>query len=210
MNYATAPRASLDDLTFEVQLHFAEAPRQLIEQYVLGSVREFCERSGYWQEYLGDIYVVRDLFEYDVPVPTDADLVEISRVFRSAGGDEHDFDKGPHEGLSPYHYWSPSASTVLLYPNDRLSDTSVGVVATLKPNESALVAQPVMNDYRDALVSGAMARMYRMARQSWSDGNLYLEHQRLFEQAANKARRRVGRGYQVSPDRLAAKPRSYY
>lgn len=213
MNYSTPTRRAIDELLNEIQMDFPEAPHQFIENVARQSCIRFCELSLYWQEYLGAVYVVRDLFEYDVPVPPYAKLIEIERVFLDEDGEERNFEKSPIDTLSRYRFWNPLNNILMLYPNDVLAEKSVGVIAALKPDREAenfTVPDALLDDHYDALVAGARSRLYRIPRQPWSDPGHYQENQAIFEEAARKARRNMRRGYQSAPDRINATPRTYY
>ena len=158
------PDALIDEIQFEIP----EAPFHSVEKYLKTSIVTFCEKSNYWQEDLTSIEVVENVISYSIPQPVTTDVVNVISIYtdecqelqRSQGADIE------------FRYWLENPFTIAVAPTEKLSGRSLIITASVKPkieSENFEFSTWLLRDYREALIAGAKAMLYKSPRKPWTD-----------------------------------------
>lgn len=178
-------------------------PDTLIESTVRASAIDFCERTGAYQLELDPITTVANTYEYDLEAPTGTTVHRITwatfegntlepvstELLEQRKPKWRDSD---HYG-DPEFYVQQSGSLVWLAPVPSDTTTSSVIIrAQLKPTHSSTSCdEQIMNEYRDAVVNGALFRLLRMPGRDWSDLQGAGIYSGLFAEAVEIAERRA-------------------
>lgn len=201
--------AALTALRPKVQPHVLGCPLPMIDDAILQTVIEFCNRSRAYRFTPAQITVVASTADYTV-----SDLPANTAIawLLAAELDEVPIDT-PDPGSIPV-LWeteegSPTAAVVV-------SDTEVGLRTVpdeagtldlrlaLRPSASA-TAYPdeFHNLYQDQIAAGALAKLYAQPRKAWSTPDLVKDCRGQFEDAIYAAEFRADRGSAAAPARTA-------
>lgn len=201
-----------DELIDEIQFEIPEAPYDSIAHYLRRAVIDFCEKSHYWQEDIGPIRVTSASIEYDLPVSRTFAVVSVLEVSFADTTEQKELVRCQTDDVQ-YRYWQSTPFSISFYPLDELNETDVSVIAALKPeiyNNTFKFSENILRDFRDAIVAGAKALLYKTPRKPWTDAGQFQMNDGLFESKAAEALRRQGRGYSRLPDRSVRKQRVYF
>ncbi len=201
--------AALTALRPKVQPHVLGCPQVMIDDAILQTVIEFCNRSRAYRFTPAQITVVAGTANYAVSdLPTNTAIAWLL----AAELDEVPIDT-PDSGSIPV-LWeteegSPSAAVVV-------SDTQVGLRKVpdeagtldmrlaLRPSQSA-TAYPdeFHNLYQDQIAAGVLAKLYAQPRKEWSTPELVEDCRSQFEGAIYTAEYRADRGSASAPARTS-------
>jgi hypothetical protein len=199
--------AALTALRPKVQPHVMGCPLPMIDDAILQTVIEFCNRSRAYRFTPGQITVVASTADYTV-----SDLPATTAIawLLAAELDEVPIDT-PDSGSIPV-LWetetgSPSAVVVV-------SDTQVGLRTVpdaagtldlrlaLRPSQSATTyPDEFHNLYQDQIAAGVLAKLYAQPRKDWSTPDLVKDCRDQFERAIYAAEYRADRGSANAPAR---------
>lgn len=186
--------AEYADLIGEVRRECPEAPRPSIERELKSATVEFCRKSRF----------VKDLIQIE--------LVPGQREYRLRGRRETRIDQVLGASLvteggstialhhlkapalpagdgQPRYFGNPVSLDKVHFSPTPIAGGSVYLSVVLVPRrDSANLPDEVYERHRDALISGAIARMTIVSNTPWSNPALSAEHQRRFELAVRDAR----------------------
>ena len=188
------PDEMIDDIQFEIH----EAPYDAIVAQLRRAVIIFCEKSHYWKEEVLPIVVVADTASYDLAAIGSREIVSVLSV----ESDDAILERN-QSGDIYYRFWQDSPFSLGLTPVDELVGKTLTIVAAVKPvlfNSAFLVSASLISDYRDALIAGAKAMIYKVPRKPWTDLQQAQINSSVFEQAASEALLMQARGYSRTPD----------
>ena len=196
----------------EVSAEIEGVSSTLIEHHVMRTIIDFCERSQIWQEDVGPIVVRPGVDTYEIFPDREKAVVQVKTVFAKDGEDLIELDYGKDPCSWAFYHDSPSHITVL--PLDELEGKRLIINAAVKPvfnrNAPFQFSQLVVDDYFDAISAGTKARVFRVPGKEYSNPNLSVHYQQMYEAAANDALVRAGRDFARMPHRLQRKPRRFY
>jgi len=194
---------SYETLLPEILPMVAGCPDTLIENNIRASAIDFCERSGAYQLELDPITTVANIHEYDLEAPSGTtvhkimwatfdgkDLEPIStNLLEQRKPNWRDADNAG----KPEYYVKQSSSLVWLVPTPNVTMVSSTILrAQLKPTHSSTACdEQIMNEYRDAIVNGALFRLLRMPNQDWYDPSGAQMYGALYAEAITKAERKA-------------------
>ena len=169
----------LDALIPDVLVEANECPRALILRELVGAARHFCQETHVWEEPVGTIYPIDGLLDYSLPLPTGASIVAVTSDLNA--------DVIP-----------PDTVRFAGVPADEIA-----VTAALQPAYGAgVLPDQVADQYREAIVSGALSRLMMMTGRPWANPQLVEYHSRIVSDAISRARARQFRGYTNRPMRI--------
>jgi hypothetical protein len=189
----------------DIYLEAPGCPESVALNALRHAMREFCERTRAWQEDLDDISVISGQPSYDIDVPVDAELVMVL----SGRYDGSQFDKiyTPEEMDRVLVTWRSDTGTGVDYliqdwntlyvsPIPTADDSEpVSLRAALKPTLSATTCGDILDQWREGLSSGAIARLKMITGKPWSDPQGAVYHASQFETAKRRARVLVLNGF---------------
>ncbi len=200
--------SDLDNLIDEIQFEMPEAAYDAIVLHLRRSIIKFCEDSHYWQEDIGPVRVVSVSNSYDLPLSRSIALVGVMSVSTA----DKVFERCETDDVK-YRFWQDSPFSILLYPNDEFIGQDLSIAAALKPTiqgDAFKVSESLVEQYRDALIAGAKAALYKTPRKPWTDLNQAQINDSIFDAIASDALRHVARGHLRVPDRTPNKVREFY
>src|SRR5690606_35570418 len=145
----------------------------------------------WWLEDVGPIRVISGIDNYPVGTSRYAKIVTIEKV--GAYNDSEElvwFSATNDASVTDWRFWPDSSFSIDVFPNDELTGKDLVVLCSLKPrvyNSTFKVSEELVEEYRDGLVAGAKALIYKIPNKEWTDLNQAALHNSMFEAEANKA-----------------------
>lgn len=182
----------------------------LIVNSIRAAVVELCEKTNVYQAELDPLTTVANIYEYDLEAPSGTAVQKVLWVSHQ-GKDlepintallEQRIPKWREQNGVPEYFVQQSSSIVWLAPIPTATAAGSTIVrAVLKPTHTSTACDnDVMNDYRDAIVNGALFRLLRIPNKDWTDlagagiyGNLFNESLVTAERRARNADTGVSR-----------------
>ena len=192
---------SYEDLLPEILPLVPLCPEPFARVNVRSAFIELCERADVYQIELDAITTVNNTYEYDLETPSNTLVSKILSVTHSGKNlkpitpellDQRIPDWRTTTG-TPEYYVKVSPTVIWLAPvPDATTALSTTVRAALKQTVSSSSADTdTINDYRDVIVNGALARLFRVPNREWSDLNSAQIYLQLFEQGLQQAERKA-------------------
>ena len=186
---------SVDLFVPEIAPSVLGCPEPLIKEAIVASVRDFCEQSQFWRERPSAVTVTDASFPYSIPAPAHG---EFNRVLSLHCGTAKlvptsydDLDAVPewdtHTG-DPAAFLITHDDRLVLYP--RLAgekDMRMTVVYTAARG-ATVVEEVLYKRWRDAIVSGALAKLMAMPDKGWSKPDMVGLHGSRFANGVQEAR----------------------
>lgn len=152
-----------------------------------------------------DISVVVGTADYTFVPPTGA----VVHAVKYADFDGNEIDVNVAESNIPIWDWRNQTGTpqyvlggstgITLVPTPNVPGTLV-LTVILKPSPaSSSIDDSMFNEYREAIVHGALARLMYSPKKPYTDFNLAAFHERLFQMSAASASIRAARNYTREP-----------
>lgn len=193
---------SYEALVPEIAPHLYGCPDILIENSIRAAVIELCEKALVYQAELDPVTTVSGIYEYDLEAPSGTSVHKVLWV------SHHGKDLEPTTSVlleqrlpkwretdqagMPVYFIKQSSSVVWLAPAPSTTSANSTIIrAVLKPTHTSQSCDnDVMNDYRDAIVNGALFRLLRIPNRDWTDFKHSQLYANLFAQAIVEAERR--------------------
>jgi hypothetical protein len=176
-------------------------PDPLIINAIRAAVIEFCEKTGAYQVELEPITTISGTYEYDLEAPTGYNVHKI--VWLTYEGNDLETST-PTLVEQNYSNWRASTGTPEVYVKasqnlfqlipvpDSTRASSVRLRAQLKPNRASTSCDSaILDDYRDAIVNGALFRILRIPSRDWSDLQASILYSKLYQEGVLDAERRA-------------------
>jgi hypothetical protein len=165
----------------------------------------FCEQSLAWQGTHPDISVAAGTAEYAFTPPADA--VVHSIIHAALDGEEIALYPGEpgmgsinlHRGKGTPAYILAGAASLTLVPAPGAPGTLSMTVAFKPSPASTGIADGQFNEYREAIIHGALVRLMLSPKKPYSSVQLAQYHQQQFAAKTAAAGQRVARGYTRAP-----------
>ena len=160
----------------------------LAEQHIRSAVIDFCAQSKLWRVAQDPIGVYAGQAEYDIDLPTGTSLVQIMSCLvdgapiSPTSSDQLDADYPRWQKVGGRAQWFlqfvPTSFFIAPVPDTSI-ESGITMMLSVKPSRaSAGFPDWIADQYHDALVAGAKARLMRQAGRPWSN-----PQQAMFEQA---------------------------
>jgi hypothetical protein len=174
---------------------------------------DFCSQSLVWKYSHPDITVAPGTASYNFAPPAQAVVHTVT--YAEFEGSEIDCHTG-ESGIQIYNWRNQTgtpeyvlggATSLTLVPTPDVAGTLKLEVA-LKPSPAATgIDDDVFNEYRDAVVHGALGRLMASPKKPYTALQLATYHQQLFTQLTGQAGYRVARSYTRAPLRTTINSR---
>jgi len=196
--------ATFSSLIKEVLPYVPTCPDNLVESHLRSATIELCEKSQAYVYDLDSITSVSGVYEYDFGQPTSTTVHQI--LWMTYNGDDLD-PISPRSLELNYPDWrdkssipqvylqkSPDAFWLVPVPNSTTTN-AIQISVALKPTRSSSnIDSTFSNDYRDAIIYGALYRLLRMPNREWSDPTAANDYLSLFMQETKQAELRARAG----------------
>lgn len=190
---------SLDEFLPDFQAHVDGLSRSLALTMLRASCHTFCVESQADTTAFSAIPVVIGQGKYTIPAPEGKRVVVVREVFHD-GREVHarsrywlnDNAAGwqDSEGPAALFYCGDSAGTIIVSPKPSKAGSLTGVASYCPAPKVTAVADLLFNDYRYAIVDGALSNLLRMSNRDWSDRKQAAEREASFYSAIAEAKAR--------------------
>ena len=193
---------SYEALIPEIAPHLYGCPDMLIENSIRAAVIELCEKAHVYQTELDPLTTVSGIYEYDLEAPSGTSVHKVLWISHYGKDLEPvtsalleqrlpNWRETDQAGVHSY-FIKQSSSVVWLAPTPSTTSAASTIIrAILKPTHTSKSCDnDVMNDYRDAIVNGALFRLLRIPNRDWTDFKHSQLYGNLFSQALVEAGRR--------------------
>lgn len=169
--------AAYSSLVKEVLPYVPLCPDSLVEQNIRAAAIEFCERSKAYILDMDPFNTIAGVYEYDFDIPTGTEVHQVLYMTH----DGKDMDPISPRSLelnypdwrdrtgNPHVYLQKTPSTFWIVPVASGSKQVIASVALKPSRTSNNVDTTISNQYRDAIIYGALYRLLRMPSREWSD-----------------------------------------
>jgi hypothetical protein len=191
------------------------APLPIVDQWLLNTAIEFCERSKAWVVDLALLDAVANQMSYALGLPADTELVEIITVWFSGQKItpesprflEQTFDDWLVETGKPQYYTQQNSGAIMLVPAP--ADATVGAIkikAAVKPGPAATgIEDWIYSQWRQGLAAGAKAKLFAMNEVPWASPDHVAINLSLFEATIDQATDKAASGLVRSRPRFSGK-----
>lgn len=190
-----------EDLLPEILPGVRNCPDSTIEQHIRSAVIDMCEKTEIYQAELDPVTTIEGIYEYDLEPPTGTTVHRIRHAIYkgnslepvSSGLLEQRRPKWRDEDGTPEYFIKQGQSRFWLVPvpNETIANAVI-LRAVLKPShESTACDDYIMNDFRDTIVNGALARLLRVPRRDWTDYQAAAVYNSLYEEQLGRAAKRA-------------------
>lgn len=213
----------IDTLVPRVSRRVMGCPNAAMINALRDAAINLCEQVEVWTYSLDDIVLFRRIPQYELQLPTEAEIVRVSgvtfgsRTMRVRTADWLDAnspgwrdDEGTphacHVEMDDDRYFLRVTPT----PSETYRDTEqrVAIGFVLKPTADASELDDFMvSRYRDTIVAGALRELYDLPDRPWSSQNRADQYGRDFINGVTAARADVLRGFTDAP--LSVSPREF-
>ena len=186
---------AVDALVDEIALDVPDAPLASIRDAVRRAGRELAMESWVWRVTNEPVVVAATTPNPEVEQPLGAQPVAVVRLYDSDG-------RAMLAGRD-YRQDGPRSITFARIPS---SDTLYGVLA-VAPDPGSMLPDSLVAHYFETLRNGALAHLYRVPRQPWTDAQMAQLYRQQFGIDQINARREAEMGYQGGSMRV--QPRKF-
>ena len=192
---------NLSDLLNDVLVDCPGAPEPLIIDALIIALREFCNRTRFWQQSLSPINLVAGQAIYPLNPPTNTEIVSVMQartghllVSASTNDLDRDFPGWRDaQARQPVFYFQPSMDSihVVYKPSENISN-GLSVIAALRPARNATTMDDeIYREFGNEIISGAKAHLQLAPNKPWSAPDHAAANALAFSTAINRARIRV-------------------
>jgi len=189
--------ASFDSIMKDVLPYVPGCPDTVVENSLRSSSIELCEKASVYTKELDPISTVSGIYEYEFGQPAGTKVDKIVWAIYNGEdleaitprGLEGQNPKWRDNQSTPKHFIQQSSDLFWLVP---IPDTSLtnGIIlnVALKPSRTSNnIANEIADDYRDAIIYGALYRLLRMPAKDWTDPIAAADYAGLFRQQVEEA-----------------------
>jgi hypothetical protein len=195
------------NLIRDLVLEFPLASDAVLTHALRQSFSNFCEKSHFWHMQLDTVVVEDEVTTYELSPGNYFLLLDIKKVTVPDGE-----VKQSASDTGIYARWDQSsADSIDLYSID--PGDEVTIVAAVKPveyNDGFYFSKLILADYREAILNGARAYLFRLPQKEWTDLQQFQLCDTLFNSVCGDARRRQKDSFSRSGNRVSDKPRTFY
>lgn len=207
--------AAISALVPDVRVEIPEAPSFVAERQLLRAAREFLEQTRAWRINV-QVSTTATIATVDLTalLPADTELVDTISIKNIAGGepveprtyswlDTNSSDWRSDTTLDAKWFVLDGNNTIRFVPTPSTTVANqYDVRLAVKPLLSATVIDDIVaNKYDEALIHGALGKLYALPRKPWTDMNLAQYHQLLFVSSIPGARTEAAEEFQTGVPR---------
>jgi len=180
------------------------------EHAIRSACIEFCRKSLAWQAPMEPLSTSKGESAYELDVPSGAMLTHIVDLYYEGRRLEKTsvsevaakvgYDWMVQEGTpGAYLRFNPNEITLIPKPDKSVVNVLTGLLAFAPTRGSTTVIDFIFEDYADAIVHGAVARLLMIPNQQWTDPKTGLGYYRQFSADCANARSFVNTGQVRAP-----------
>lgn len=195
------------DFSDGVASHLVKCPRPSMMLALKASIIKFCNDSRIWVYDVPEIVVTEASGRnYVMDLPEGAVICYIHNLWgRSEPHDQWSYDmySGSREPYN-YHIDHPDQFVV---DSKYIRNHTLDLVVSLKPKQDSLSCPDILLDnYHDAIVSGAVASLQMQPGRSWSEPNMAAQHQAMFMMGVEEAKQKLNQGFGLKQPNYRVRP----
>lgn len=189
-------------------------PQSMALNVIRKAAIEFCDRSWAWIYYPAGINVVNGQMAYAFTPPANAVVTRTLQVWY----DDEPIDPATpdelnalfqnwrtHTGTPQYHTQDDERNLLLVPTPDADLTGGLKMRVALKPTITAVdIETRIYEEHREAIASGAKARLMLMQKKPYSDPNQAVIEQDKFDSAINTTKIKIIKGFSRAPLRNVA------
>lgn len=192
----------ISDLAPILRLRAREAPNLLLERMIRESAREFFRESRVWRlDFVGAITPNNDAYDLNLPVGTLAYDIEYAKLrtlnknlayIRDAAKKYVEYEDLATAG-SPSYVQMYDDNTFRLYPppsKDDVIEMRVILSIVRDAGTATEIDDQIVEEFEDVILDGALARLYEMPGETWSNIKQSQFHRMKFLDGTERARLR--------------------
>ena len=201
--------AEVKELVPSVQEMARLCPVKRIKDSIMDAAIDFCRRSLVWRVQTTDD-IVAGTDTYTLAMPTGAAIGAIEIVTVDGIQIPMWTSPWPHSSTSggAVFYGVNQDKQVRLYPipAESVTDGLVVSVVAIPDKTGTVIPDFLLDDYKDAIVSGALASVMAIIGQPWANAQVAMYHQKMFSRAIGGARIAIMRAMSTSSISLSLRP----
>ena len=194
--------AAYSSLIKEVLPYVPMCPDSLVEQHLRAATIEFCERSKAYILDMDPFNTISGVYEYDFDIPVGTEVHQVLLMTH----DGNDMDPISPRSLElnypdwrdktgqPHVYLQKTPTTFWIVPVPSGSKQVIASVALKPTRTSNNIDTTISNQYRDAIIYGALYRLLRIPNKEWTDIGASQEYSFQFSIEAKQAELRARGG----------------
>lgn len=194
--------ASYSSLVKEVLPYVPLCPDSLVEQNIRSAAIEFCERSKAYILDMDPFNTTAGVYEYDFDVPTGTEVHQV--LYMTEDGNDMDpisprslelnYPDWRDRTGNPHVYLQKTSTTFWVVPVPSGSRQIIASVALKPTRTSNNLDTNITNQYRDAIIYGALYRLLRIPNREWTDVGAAREYLVQFNNEITQAELRARGG----------------
>ena len=195
---------NISDFLPDVYLDAQGVPEAIALHALRNSLRDFCEYTKAWQADATDVDLLADTQEYPLAGPSDSEFVAIlTATYNDAPYDVRTLEEMDRilptwrsDTGTGVAYLAYNKETLFVSPIPTADDSYPVIIrAAYKPTISATTCGDSLEEWREGISAGALARIKMISGKPWTDPQSAAFNGSLSEAAKRKARTRVLGGY---------------
>ena len=194
--------AAYSSLVKEVLPYVPLCPDSLVEQNIRSAAIEFCERSKAYILDMDPFNTTAGVYEYDFDVPTGTEVHQV--LYMTEDGNDMDpisprslelnYPDWRDRTGNPHVYLQKTSTTFWVVPVPSGSKQIIASVALKPTRTSNNLDTNITNQYRDAIIYGALYRLLRIPNREWTDVGAAREYLAQFNTEITQAELRARGG----------------
>lgn len=194
--------ATYTSLVKEILPYVPLCPDALVEQHIRAATIEFCERSKAYILDMDPFNTTSGVYEYDFDIPVATEVHQV--LYMTHDGNDMDpisprslelnYPDWRNRTGSPHVYLQKSSSLFWIVPVPSGSKEVIVSVALKPTRTSNNIDSTISNQYRDAIIYGALYRLLRMPGREWTDVGAAREYLAQFNNEITQAELRARGG----------------
>ncbi len=206
---------AISDFVPDVRVEIPEIPSFVAERQLLRATREFVEETRSWRVNI-QVSTTVDIATVNLVgfLPANTELVDIISAHNINGGappiprtyawlDKNVSDWRTNSALDAKWYMLDGNTTIRFVPTPSATVVDqYDVRIAVKPLLTATIIDDVVaNKYNELIIHGALAKLYLIPRKPWTDANLAVFHQNMFQAGMPGARTEAAEEFQTGVPR---------
>tara|TARA_R100000231_G_scaffold30251_1_gene26683 strand:- start:593 stop:1267 length:675 start_codon:yes stop_codon:yes gene_type:complete len=194
--------ATYTSLVKDILPYVPLCPDALVEQHIRSATIEFCERSKAYILDMDPFNTTAGVYEYDFDIPVATEVHQV--LYMTHDGNDMDpisprslelnYPDWRNRTGSPHVYLQKSSSLFWIVPVPSGTKEVIASVALKPTRTSNNIDSTISNQYRDAIVYGALYRLLRMPNREWTDIGAAREYLAQFNSEITQAELRARGG----------------
>ena len=194
--------ATYSSLVKEILPYVPLCPDSLVEQHIRSATIEFCERSKAYILDMDPFNTTAGVYEYDFDIPVATEVHQV--LYMTHDGNDMDpisprslelnYPDWRNRTGNPHVYLQKSASLFWIVPVPSGTKEVIASVALKPTRTSNNIDSTISNQYRDAIIYGALYRLLRMPNREWTDVGASREYLAQFNSEITQAELRARGG----------------